>query len=98
MVDVTPGGGVVVDYGEGETADTQVVRNVDLFELPAAARFDPNAERFESTFKGEDAITSTLIRLREGKPPKVVFTTGHGETSLDETETARLASASGKRV
>jgi ABC-type uncharacterized transport system len=91
LVDVTPGGGVVVDYGEGETAETQVVRNVDLFELPAAARFDPNAERFESVFKGEDGITSALIRLREGKRPKVVFTTGHGEPAIDDMDTNRPA-------
>ena len=38
-------------------------------------------ERFESAFKGEDAITSALIRLREARKSKVAFTTGHGESA-----------------
>ena len=88
-VDVTQGGGVVVEYGEGESAETEVVRNTDLFELPRAARFDPDAEKFESAFKGEDAVTTALIRLRESKKSKVVFTTGHGEPSVDDMETGR---------
>lgn len=88
-VDVTPGGGVVVEYGEGETADREVVRNTDLFEVPPAAPFDPDAERFVTAFKGEDALSTALIRLREGKKPRVVFTTGHGEPSIDEASTTR---------
>jgi len=88
-VDVTQGGGVVVEYGDGETADRVVVRNADLFDLPRAARFDPDAERYESVFKGEDAVTTALIHLREGKKSKVVFTTGHGEPSVDDMETNR---------
>ena len=87
-VEVTQGGGVIVEYGEGEAAERIVVRNVDLFELPRAARFDPSAERFETTFKGEDALTSALIRLREGKKPRIVFLTGHGEASLDDLANA----------
>jgi hypothetical protein len=85
-VDVTQGGGVVVEYGEPETADRVVVRNADLFDVPAAQRFDPDVNRIETTFKGEDAITSALIRMREGKRPRIVFTTGHKETPLDEMD------------
>lgn len=88
-IDVTQGGGVLIEYGEGKTAQHIVVRNADLFEVPRAGRFDPEAEKFESTFKGEDAITTALIRLREGKKPKIVFTTGHGEPSIDDMETNR---------
>lgn len=88
-VDVTQGGGVVVEYGEGEGADREVVRNVDLFVYPRAARFDPDAERFETKFTGEDALSTALIRLREGKKPRIVFTTGHGEPSLDDTDTSK---------
>jgi hypothetical protein len=88
-VDVTPGGGVVVEYGEGETSDREVVRNTDLFELPRQAPFDPEAQRFESVFTGEDALITALMRLREGTKPRVVFTAGHGEPSLDDTEPTR---------
>ena len=85
-VEVTQGGGVVVEYGEGEAADRVVVRNTDLFDVPAAQRFDPDVNRFETTFKGEDALTSALIRMRESKKPRVVFTNGHGEPSIEEME------------
>ena len=78
------GGGVVIEYGEGESADRAVVRNVDLFDVPQDVRFNPNVEQFRSNFKGEDAVTSALIRLRESKKPKVVFTTGHGEPPVHE--------------
>ena len=88
-VDVTQGGGVVVDYGDGETTETEVVRNADLFDLPRAARFDPETEKFATAFKGEDALTTALIRLREAKKSKVVFTTGHREPSIDDLETGR---------
>ena len=84
-IEVTQGGGVLIEYGEGSSADRMVVRNADLFETPAAAAFDPNAEQFESIFKGEDALTSALMQLREAKKPKIVFLTGHGELPLDDT-------------
>ena len=90
-VDVTQGGGVLVEYGEGESADRGVVRNKDLFDIPRVARFDPDAEQFESIFKGEDALTTALIQLREGRKPKVVFTTGHGEPSIDDMDASRAS-------
>ncbi len=83
-IEIAQGGGVIVEYGDGEAAERIVVRNADLFERPRAARFDPSAERFETVFKGEDALTSALIRLREGKKPRIVFLTGHGEGPLDD--------------
>lgn len=90
-VDVTQSGGIVVEYGAGESSDRVVVRNNDLFDVPRAARFDPDAERFESIFKGEDALTTALIQLREGKKPKVVFTTGHGEPSIEDMDASRAS-------
>ena len=47
-------------------------------------RCRPSTDRFESVFKGEDAITSALIRLREARKSKVAFTTGHGEPSSSD--------------
>ena len=87
-VDVTQGGGVVIEYGEGTSADRVVIRNADLFAIPRSPQFDPNVEKFQADFKGEDAVTSALIRLREGKRSKIVFTTGHGEPPLEQGDSA----------
>lgn len=73
------GGGVLVEYGEGEQAKHVVVRNQDLFVGETSGR-----ERFESAFLGEDEITSALVRLREGDVAKVAFTVGHGEPALSD--------------
>lgn len=94
-IEITRGGGVLVEYGEGESAGRLVVRNQELFD-DAPGRFDPDVERFQTSFKGEDAITSAVIRLIEGKKPRVVFTTGHGEPSPDDTGRVGLALLRGR--
>ena len=35
-------------------------------------------------FKGEQVFTSTLLDLMESRKPRILFTTGHGELSLDD--------------
>ncbi|WP_435016575.1 Gldg family protein [Tundrisphaera sp. TA3] len=84
-VAATPGDGVVVIYGEGETAPHAVLGTGELFER-SASRFDAKSDRFVSTFHGEDAITSAIVRLREGKRSKVAFATGHGEASIQDVD------------
>jgi hypothetical protein len=85
-VGVTPGG-VLVELGVGDSARRTVARFGDLFEAAPGA----GPEQFAASFKGEDVLTSTLIRLREEKPLKLAFTTGHGEPSvLDMQEPAGL--------
>jgi hypothetical protein len=86
------GGGVVIEYGQGAAADREVLRNIDLFDIPQDARFDPNISRFTSSFKGETAVTSALIRLREGTRLKIAFTTGHKEPSLEAAGTEQSLS------
>ncbi|MGC8638331.1 MAG: Gldg family protein [Isosphaeraceae bacterium] len=78
---VVQGDRVLIEYGEGKEAQYMVVPGNEMFAPipPDVSRRGP--DRFESVFKGEDAITSALIRLREGKKSKVAFTTGHGEPS-----------------
>ncbi|WP_165219151.1 Gldg family protein [Aquisphaera insulae] len=78
---VLRGGGVLIEYGEGKDAEYSVVANQDLFALASPESARPDSDRFETTFRGEDAITSALIRLGEGKKSKVAFTIGHGEPS-----------------
>ncbi len=69
-------GGVAIESGEGPLPDRVIVRNAEIFD--AAPSTEPG--RFEVVFRGEDAVTSALIRLREGKKAKFAMTTGHGET------------------
>ncbi len=88
-VAVIQGGGVLLEYGEGESAGRVVVRNNDLFEIPPQSRLEGDAARFETAFRGEDAVTSALIGLREDKKPKVLFTTGHGEPSINDLDPRR---------
>jgi len=83
-VDLLHGGGVLVEYGEGDAARHFVVRNQDIFEPLSREAARSSSDRFESVFNGEDEITSALIRLREGKRSKVAFTTGHGEPSTSD--------------
>lgn len=55
----------------------------DLAELDfAAAQLgqDPGI----SAFRGEERFTSALVELTQGEKPSVLFTTGHGELSLDD--------------
>jgi len=35
-------------------------------------------------FKGEQVITGAIMQLAQGRKPKILFTTGHGEASLDD--------------
>jgi ABC-type uncharacterized transport system involved in gliding motility auxiliary subunit len=43
-------------------------------------------------FKGEQLFTGAILQLEEGRKPKVLFTTGHGERSLDDREVHGLDS------
>ena len=79
------GGGVLIEYGDDKEAPVVVVRSQELFELPSPRQLQRQVvARFESAFTGEDAITSALDRLRQGKGVKVAFTTGHGEPKPDD--------------
>ena len=88
-VELTQGGGVVVEYGKGDAANHAVVRTIDLFPGLSAARYDPEAASLKTEFRGEDALTSALQRLRDGTRPIIVFTTGHGEPPLDAVEVSK---------
>lgn len=88
-ITVTQGGGVLIEYGEGDEASRVVVRNHDLFDLPQTAQLEANTQRLESKFHGENAVTSALIDLREEKKPKIAFSTGHGEPSINDSDPRR---------
>jgi ABC-type uncharacterized transport system involved in gliding motility auxiliary subunit len=44
-------------------------------------------------YKGEEQFTSALLQLAEGRKPKVLFTTGHGERALDDPGPRGLSDA-----
>ncbi len=81
-------GGVLIEYGEGTDAEFVAVPSQEMFEPLSASAARGSSDRFESVFKGEDAITSALIRLRGSSKQKVAFTTGHGEPSSSDLNPA----------
>ena len=85
-IGVTQGGGLLIEYGEGSTADHVVIRNNDLFSIARNDRREDSTPRFESSFKGEDAVTTALIRLQQGKRPKLALVVGHGEPKTTELD------------
>lgn len=69
-------------------------RVIDSAEL---AEFDFSSMQFGGEpqmtgFKGEQVITGALVQFSEGTKPKILFTTGHGEASLDDQEARGLSS------
>ncbi|MBV8231547.1 MAG: GldG family protein [Planctomycetaceae bacterium] len=92
-IPIPPDGGILIDYGEGETVQHALVRNRDLFAMP---RPNGASTDFNSTFRGEDAVTAALIGLREEKKPKVAFSTGHGEPSVNDQDYRRPGIATWK--
>lgn len=84
-VAVTPGGGVLIEYGDGDATERVVVSYRELFTAgPATGEGPP-----ETVFRGEDALTSALVQLREARKPKIAFITGHGEPSIHDMDPSK---------
>jgi ABC-type uncharacterized transport system involved in gliding motility auxiliary subunit len=62
--------------------DKRVVDATDLAEYDYSAMEQGGARQMKG-FKGEQKFTGALVDLTEAKKPAVLFTTGHGEPSLD---------------
>lgn len=73
------GYGVVVASGK----DKRVIPSGDLAEMDFSAMQTGQAPTV-SGFKGEQLFTGAILQLSEGRKPKVLVTTGHGERSLDD--------------
>ncbi|HEX6862293.1 MAG TPA: GldG family protein, partial [Thermoanaerobaculia bacterium] len=80
------GYGVVVASGK----DKRVIPSNDLAELDFSGMQMGQAPTL-SGFKGEQLFTGSILQLGEGKKPKLIFTTGHGERSLDDQGPEGLA-------
>lgn len=63
--------------------DKRVIANTDLAELDLSG-MQLDQEPTLSGFKGEQLFTGAILQLSEGRKRKVLFTTGHGERSLDD--------------
>jgi ABC-type uncharacterized transport system involved in gliding motility auxiliary subunit len=74
--------GVVVASGNGGN-DKRVINSNDLAELDFKSQEETGQPQITG-FKGEQLFTSAILQLSEGKKPKILFTTGHGEPSLDD--------------
>ncbi|MFO0958459.1 MAG: GldG family protein [Isosphaeraceae bacterium] len=83
------GGAILLEYGAGDSPDRMAVRVGELFEAPEIDPARPRPGRVEMRFRGEDAITSALIRLREGAKPTIAITAGHGEPAIGEPDPTR---------
>lgn len=80
--------GVVVVSGD----ERRVIGSEELAELDfSALQFGQEPEI--TGYKGEQLFASAILQLTEGRKPKILFTTGHGELSLDEQGPRGLAGA-----
>jgi hypothetical protein len=79
--------GVVVVSGN----DRRAIDSNDLAEMDYSGLQTGQGPQMTG-FKGEQAFTGALIQLSEGRKPKVLFTTGHGELSLDGQDARGLSS------
>jgi len=80
--------GVVVTSGK----DKRIIDSNDLAELDFRTLQTAGAPQMTG-FKGEQLFTSAVLQLSEGRKPKILFTTGHGERSLDDQSGLGLSSA-----
>jgi hypothetical protein len=71
--------------------DRRVIDSGDLAEMDYSGMQMGEAPKMTG-FKGEQLFTGTLLQLSEGHKPKIVFTTGHGERSLDDRQVHGLSS------
>ncbi len=80
----------VVVFEAGESR--RVVEATDLAEYDYSGMQFGGGARMTG-FKGEQRFTGALLELQEDRKPKILFTTGHGERSLDAFEADSLSMA-----
>ena len=83
-------GQVVVVSGQ----DRRVIESADLAEFDYSGMQMGQPPKMTG-FKGEQLFTGALLQLAEGRKPKILFTTGHGERSLDDRQVHGLSSVQG---
>ena len=73
-------------------AERRVVETADLAEFDYSGMQMGEGPRMTG-FKGEQRFTGAILELEEAKKPKILFTAGHGEASLDSFEPHGLSQA-----
>jgi ABC-type uncharacterized transport system involved in gliding motility auxiliary subunit len=71
--------------------DRRAIDSSELAEMDYSAMQMGQAPKM-TAFKGEQRFTGAILQLAEGRKPKVLFTTGHGERSLDDQDVHGLNS------
>lgn len=84
--EVTSAGVVLVSGNDRRALDSSELADFDFSSLQFGGQPQMTG------FKGEQVFTNAVVQLAEGKKPKILFTTGHGESSLDDQEGHGLAS------
>lgn len=79
---------VVLAAGE----DRRVIDGYDFVEYDYSGASLGQGPKVKA-FKGEQLITSAILELMEERKPKVLFTTGHGEASIEDGDVRALAAA-----
>ncbi|HEX5759042.1 MAG TPA: GldG family protein [Thermoanaerobaculia bacterium] len=83
------GASVVVASGD----DKRVIDSSELAEMDFSAMQMEGGSPRVGAFKGEQAVTGAILQLAEGRKPKVLVTTGHGEARLDDVGARGLSAA-----
>jgi ABC-type uncharacterized transport system involved in gliding motility auxiliary subunit len=78
----------VVVFEAGD--ERRVVETADLAEFDYSGMQMGESPRMTG-FKGEQRFTGAILELQEAKKPKILFTAGHGEASLDSFEAHGLS-------
>jgi ABC-type uncharacterized transport system involved in gliding motility auxiliary subunit len=78
--------GVVVARG----SDRRVIDAAELADFDFS-RMQLGQQPEMSGFKGEQQITNAILQLSQGRKPKVLFVTGHGEHSLDDRDLSGMS-------
>jgi gliding motility-associatede transport system auxiliary component len=79
---------VVFDAG----GERRVIEATDLADYDYSGMQMGEGPRM-TDFKGEQRFTGALLELQEGRKPKILVTTGHGEADLDSPQPGGLAQA-----
>jgi ABC-type uncharacterized transport system involved in gliding motility auxiliary subunit len=80
----------VVVFDDGK--DRRVVETADLAEFDYSGMQMGEGPRMTG-FKGEQRFTGAILELEEAKKPRILFTSGHGERSLDGFDQNGLSQA-----
>ena len=78
----------VVVFESGD--DRRIVEEADLVDYDYSA-LQYGGQPEVTGFKGEQAFTGAIIELVESRKPKVLFTSGHGEASINDFSQAGLS-------